>query len=90
MNFNLEILRTFASVKIQAPEKYEELGETITKLEAASEEWEQKGVDELDATIDQAKEEHREERDHEERPKKKGGRKRVDYNAEDDSAFPSL
>ena len=33
LSFNLELLRTFASVRIQTPDKYDELESAIQKLE---------------------------------------------------------
>ena len=83
----MDILRTFAQVKVQPPSKPEELLETIEKLNQMAEEYELKGQDELDAG------EH-DEGGHEKRPKKeerKRGPKmhKQEFNL-DDEAYPTI
>ena len=49
INMNVDILRTFALIKIQPPEKPDDIPTAVEKLEKLADAWEIKGQDELDA-----------------------------------------
>ena len=48
INFSLDVLRTFAEVKVAAPVKVEDLKEAIAKLDEAEADFEERGQSELD------------------------------------------
>lgn len=83
----MDILRTFAQVKVQPPSKPEELLQTIEKLNKMADEYETKGQEELDAG------EHDEEQ-RRERPKKeerkRGPKKNKGFNMDDSEAYPTI
>ncbi len=67
INFSLDVLRTFAEVKVPAPAKVEDLKEAISKLDKAEADFEERGLSELDKG-ESSKEESKQER----KPRGKG------------------
>lgn len=90
LSFNLELLRTFASVRIQTPDKYDELESAIQKLEQQAADFEQRGFDELDEQIKEVGKKDQGDEKPKKHQKAEAPVHKENYNGEDDSAFPTL
>jgi len=84
VNLSLDILRTFAIVRVEAPTSATQLAEVIEKLEAQAADWEQKGQDEINkGALDKGSKD-------ETTTKKSKPSKPSKYNGDDETAYPTL
>lgn len=83
VNLSLDILRTFAIVRVEAPTSATQFAEIIEKLEAEAANWEQKGEDEIaKGTFDKGGKKETSGKSKPSKPSK--------YDAGDDNSFPTL
>lgn len=87
LNLNFEILRSFATVKVQAPSTVAEIDDVVAKLLKSAEEFESQGEQEISEGMFDADRENPED-SHQQKPR--GGKRQQKPNFSDDKEFPAL